>query len=173
MISLDQVQLLEKKVATIVAKMTELERQNQILNRQNSELKDKNENLFNQNQALMHKISSFEADQSRIEQGILSALDKLNSMESSANSAVSMTSESHHVAANPEPSVETIAHTESSEENKTNETEVSVENTEKTEVSENKDTEDDDDAFKFGLDLNFDDIDASSENHNQSKPDIF
>lgn len=77
MITLDQVQLLEKKVEAIVSKMNDLQRQNVAL-------QEKNRDLIEKNSLLMQKISSFEADQNRIEQGILNALDRLNSMENSA-----------------------------------------------------------------------------------------
>lgn len=77
MITLDQVQLLEKKVEAIVSKMNDLQRQN-------IALQEKNRELIEKNSLLMQKISSFEADQNRIEQGILNALDRLNSMENSA-----------------------------------------------------------------------------------------
>ena len=77
MITLDQVQLLEKKVEAIVSKMNDLQRQN-------IALQEKNRDLIEKNSLLMQKISSFEADQNRIEQGILNALDRLNSMENSA-----------------------------------------------------------------------------------------
>lgn len=76
MITLDQVQMLEKKVETIVLKMNDLQKQN-------SSLQEKNRNLIEENSILKQKISSFEADQNRIEQGILNALDRLNSMENS------------------------------------------------------------------------------------------
>ena len=77
MITLDQVHLLEKKVEAIVSKMNDLQRQNVAL-------QEKNRDLIEKNSLLMQKISSFEADQNRIEQGILNALDRLNSMENSA-----------------------------------------------------------------------------------------
>ena len=77
MITLDQVQLLEKKVEAIVSKMNDIQRQN-------IALQEKNRELIEKNSLLMQRISSFEADQNRIEQGILNALDRLNSMENSA-----------------------------------------------------------------------------------------
>ena len=77
MITLDQVQLLEKKIEEIISIMNNLQKQN-------SALQEKNRELIEKNSLLMQKISSFEADQNRIEQGILNALDRLNSMENSA-----------------------------------------------------------------------------------------
>ena len=77
MITLDQVQLLEKKIEEIISMMNNLQKQN-------SALQEKNRELIERNSLLMQRISSFEADQNRIEQGILNALDRLNSMENSA-----------------------------------------------------------------------------------------
>ena len=75
MISLDQIQMLEHKVESAVAKIAALQELN-------SALRDKNTELEHTNSMLTQRISSFEADQGRIEQGILNALDRLNSMES-------------------------------------------------------------------------------------------
>ena len=77
MITLDQVQLLEKKIEEIISMMNNLQKQN-------SALQEKNRELIEKNSLLMQRISSFEADQNRIEQGILNALDRLNSIENSA-----------------------------------------------------------------------------------------
>lgn len=74
MISLDQVQMLEKKVEVVVSKIAQLQHANDVLTAQNRELQEKNS-------LLVQKISSFEVDQNRIEQGILSALNRLDSME--------------------------------------------------------------------------------------------
>lgn len=94
MITLDQVQLLEKKVETIVSKINDLQKQNSALQRQNSALQEKNRELIEKNSLLMQKISTFEADQNRIEEGILNALDRLNSMENSVlNVGTSVTNE--------------------------------------------------------------------------------
>ena len=78
MITLDQVQLLEKKVEAIVSKMNDLQRQN-------IALQEKNRELIEKNSLLMQKISSFEADQNRIEEGILNALERLNCMENTVH----------------------------------------------------------------------------------------
>ena len=103
MITLDQVQLLEKKVEAIVSKMNDLQRQN-------IALQEKNRELIEKNSLLMQRISSFEADQNRIEQGILNALDRLNSMENSAlkvgTSATITQNVQEVVSSNPETVVE-------------------------------------------------------------------
>jgi len=75
MISLDQIQMLERKVESAVAKIAALQELN-------TALRDKNTELEHSNTVLLQRISTFESDQSRIEQGILNALDRLNSMES-------------------------------------------------------------------------------------------
>lgn len=75
MISLDQIQMLERKVESAVTKIAALHELNSIL-------RDKNTELEQANALLKERISTFETDQGRIEQGILNALDRLNSMES-------------------------------------------------------------------------------------------
>jgi len=61
MISLDQIQMLERKVESAVAKIAALQDLN-------SALRDKNTELEHTNSMLTQRISSFEADQGRIEQ---------------------------------------------------------------------------------------------------------
>ncbi len=76
MISIEQVLLLQQKVESAVAKIAQLKAENDALRTKCSELtnalSEKTELLF-----------SFEADEKRIEDGILQALDKLNSVENS------------------------------------------------------------------------------------------
>ncbi len=189
MISLDQVQLLEKKVAAIVAKMNELQKQNTYLLAQNKEFASKNEELYAQNQVLMQKVTTFEADQGRIEQGILNALDKLNAMENdSANSSPlqvknRITTEGNAIETSSVVTSEntTVNHTEtetSTFEQKTFSSPSPVENTVKTEnpnfenssASENKENEKmstdlnlDDDVFDF---LNFEETSETSDKNN-------
>jgi chromosome segregation ATPase len=76
MLSLDQIQLVQQKVEKVIAKINMLEQENAKLISQNNE-------LIKQNNELNTKISSFEADQSKIEQGLLHALERLNSVENS------------------------------------------------------------------------------------------
>ena len=103
MITLDQVQLLEKKIEEIISIMNNLQKQN-------FALQEKNRELIEKNSLLMQRISSFEADQNRIEQGILNALDRLNSMENSAlkvgTSATITQNVQEVVSSNPETVVE-------------------------------------------------------------------
>jgi FtsZ-binding cell division protein ZapB len=76
MISLDQVLLLEQKVESAVEKITQLQAENDALRSKCSE-------LTNALSSKTEQLSSFEQDQSRIENGILKALDRLNSIENS------------------------------------------------------------------------------------------
>lgn len=75
MITLGQIRLLEEKIETVITKIQNLEQENKVLVEKNNSLQKDKENL-------LFRISSFEADQEQIEKGILSALDKLNTMES-------------------------------------------------------------------------------------------
>ncbi|MBM7023392.1 MULTISPECIES: cell division protein ZapB [Treponema] len=76
MISLDQILLLERKVESAVEKISQLQSENDALRTKCAELTnalaDKSE-----------RLSSIEQDQSKIEDGILKALDRLNSIENS------------------------------------------------------------------------------------------
>ena len=76
MISLDQILLLERKVESAVEKISQLQSENDALRTKCTELTnalaDKSE-----------RLSSIEQDQSKIENGILKALDRLNSIENS------------------------------------------------------------------------------------------
>jgi hypothetical protein len=76
MISLDQVLLLEKKVESAVQRIAQLNTENDALRRKCAELT----NALSEKTEL---LSTFESDQSRIEEGILNALDRLNSVENS------------------------------------------------------------------------------------------
>lgn len=74
MISLDQVLLLEKKVESAVARIAQL-------NAENAALRSKCIELTNALSAKTEQFSNFQSDQSRIEEGILKALNRLNSVE--------------------------------------------------------------------------------------------
>ena len=82
MISLDQVKLLEEKVEQALAKIIELKEANAFL-------KTKYDAVSEENQHLKSMLSSYELDQSKIEQGILNALNRLNTVESTIYQAVS------------------------------------------------------------------------------------
>lgn len=76
MISLEQVRILEQKVGGVVSKLEEL-------NAENQALRQKCEQLEQDNSSLRQSLSSFEQDQIKIEQGIINALDRLNTVENS------------------------------------------------------------------------------------------
>ena len=74
MISLDQVKLLEQKVESAVAKIQQLQAENDALRTKVTE-------LTNAVSAKSEQLSSFESEQDRIESGIKKALDRLSSIE--------------------------------------------------------------------------------------------
>lgn len=74
MISLDQIQLLGKKVESALIRIVELQNEN-------AELQNKCAELETRNSELSRLVADFEQDQNTIEQGILSVLDRLNSIE--------------------------------------------------------------------------------------------
>ncbi len=74
MISLDQVYLLEQKVESAVAKIQQLQAENDALRNKCAE-------LTNALSVKSEQLSSFESDQNQIENGIKKALDRLNSIE--------------------------------------------------------------------------------------------
>jgi FtsZ-binding cell division protein ZapB len=95
MISLDQILLLEQKVERAVEKITQLQAENDALRRKCSE-------LTNALSSKTEQISSFEQDQNKIENGILKALERLNSIENSVLKA----------ASEPAPAVKAVAEKE-------------------------------------------------------------
>ena len=74
MISFDQVLLLEERVESAVKKIEQL-------NAENAALRAKVVELSNALNAKSEQFSSFQSDQSRIEEGILKALSRLNAVE--------------------------------------------------------------------------------------------
>lgn len=83
MISLEQVQILEQKVETAVAKINELMKENDFLRNKFSELKVQSDELQKANAEMTVKLSIYEKNQPRIEQGIMKALERLNNVEDS------------------------------------------------------------------------------------------
>ena len=89
MISFDQVLLLEEKVESAVKKIEQL-------NAENAALRLKVEELSNALNAKSEQFTSFQSDQSKIEEGILKALNRLNAVENvilSATDAVNNANE--------------------------------------------------------------------------------
>jgi len=74
MISIDQVLLLEERVESAVKKIEQL-------NAENAALRSKCAELSNALNAKSEQFSSFQNDQSKIEEGILKALSRLNAVE--------------------------------------------------------------------------------------------
>lgn len=91
MISLDQVFLLEQKVEGAVAKIQQLQAENDALRTKVAE-------LTNALSAKSEQLSSFENDQTQIESGIKKALDRLNSIENSVLKAASQMNASGQAA---------------------------------------------------------------------------
>lgn len=179
MITLDQVQLLEKKVETIVSKINDLQIQN-------SALQEKNRELIEKNSLLMQKISTFEADQNRIEQGILNALDRLNSMENSVlKVGTSAINESQNVQPQEQETSEVV--NENSPENNFQENNLtdfsnisdSEQNTgldfsdEDINESNENDNSTEEQSLDFGLNLDFDSSTQEQENDSQNQLGIF
>ena len=74
MISLNQIRLLEQKIESILDLVSALQSEKAVLENQNAKLKA-------EVQELAAKCSRFEQDEEKIEQGILSVLNRLNNME--------------------------------------------------------------------------------------------
>lgn len=83
MISLEQIRLLEQKVEVAVSKIKQL-------NEENALLKKKCTDLEKEKEEVKSKLSIFEQDQVKIEQGIINALDRLNTVENSVLLAAGM-----------------------------------------------------------------------------------
>ena len=81
MLNLDQVRLLEQKVEQVVTRIKTLSQENAILKNQLNSVNAQNKELVSRNQELKTTVSSFKEDQGRIEEGILSALSRLNEFE--------------------------------------------------------------------------------------------
>ena len=94
MISLDQVYLLEQKVESAVAKIQQLQAENDALRSKCTE-------LTNALSAKSEQLTSFESDQSQIENGIKKALDRLNSIENTVLKTASQMNQAGQAPAAP------------------------------------------------------------------------
>ncbi len=161
MISFDQVLLLEERVESAVKKIEQL-------NAENAALRAKVAELSNALNAKSEQFSTFQSDQSKIEEGILKALSRLNAVEnvvlqaSGAAQAVSQASspvqaEQEATLQNPEPSFDTMTVTEQSP--KAPETQPAVQNHE--EVSE---------TLSPDVDFEFGETEASSDQVQSDEP---
>lgn len=81
MINLEQVKLLETRVAKAVDYVERLEKENVALHRQETELQEKLATTQKRIDELEILVTDFKEDQGRIEEGILSALDRLSQFE--------------------------------------------------------------------------------------------
>jgi FtsZ-binding cell division protein ZapB len=81
MINLEQVKLLETKVARAVDYVDRLAKENAVLRRQEAEMQTKMESYQKRIDELEVLVTGFKDDQDRIEEGILSALDRLSKFE--------------------------------------------------------------------------------------------
>jgi len=82
MITLDQILTLQEKVESAVKKIEQL-------TAENAALRSKCVELTNALSAKTEQFSSFEADQSKIENGLLKALERLNAVENAVLNAAS------------------------------------------------------------------------------------
>ena len=81
MINLEQVKLLETKVAKAVDYVEHLAKENTTMHRQETELQTKLESYQKRIDELEILVIGFKEDQNKIEEGILAALDKLSQFE--------------------------------------------------------------------------------------------
>jgi len=81
MINLEQVKLLETKVAKAIDYVERLAKENAVLHRQEMEWQTRLESYQKRIDELEVLVVSFKEDQGRIEEGILAALDRLSQFE--------------------------------------------------------------------------------------------
>lgn len=109
MISIDQVLLLEEKVESAVKKIEQL-------NAENAALRAKCEELSNALSAKSEQFSTFQSDQSKIEEGILKALSRLNAVENVVLSAAGAASRKAEPQSQTEASVPPVINSQYSSE---------------------------------------------------------
>lgn len=166
MISLDQVLLLEKKVESAVAKIQQLQAENDALRKKCDE-------LTNSLSSKSELLSSFESDQNQIENGIKNALDRLSSIENTVLETFSSLSVQQTNIGQVSPSKTDSTKTETQNSQKIN-SEISNENFSNQQTVNSTQTIDDaskqNSTFHNDIsNLKFDDMDdLSSENENDS-----
>lgn len=166
MISLDQVLLLEKKVESAVAKIQQLQAENDALRKKCDE-------LTNSLSSKSELLSSFESDQNQIENGIKNALDRLSSIENTVLETFSSQSVQQTNIGQVSPSKTDSTKTEPQNSQKIN-SEISNENFSNQQTVNSTQTIDDaskeNSTFHNDIsNVNFDDMDdLSSENENDS-----
>lgn len=166
MISLDQVLLLEKKVESAVAKIQQLQAENDALRKKCDE-------LTNSLSSKSELLSSFESDQNQIENGIKNALDRLSSIENTVLESFSSLSVQQTNIGQVSPSKTDSTKTEPQNSQNIN-SEISNENFSNQQTVNSNQTIDDaskqNSTFHNDIsNVNFDDMDdLSSENENDS-----
>jgi chromosome segregation ATPase len=95
MINLEQVKLLEAKVAKAIDFVERLARENAVLRRQESELQARLGSYQKRIDELEVLVVGFKDDQGRIEEGILSALDRLSQFEKAMEKSLKDAKASH------------------------------------------------------------------------------
>jgi FtsZ-binding cell division protein ZapB len=90
MVTLEQVKLLETKVAKALDFVNRVTSENTFLTNENALLKEKLDTYQKRIDELEVLIQCFKEDQSRIEEGILSALNRLNQFEDAVEKSLSM-----------------------------------------------------------------------------------
>jgi chromosome segregation ATPase len=94
MITLSQMQLLEQKIESAIAKISALSDENNMLRASCDSIKSENDSL-------VAKLDEFQANQSKIEQGILKALQRLEFVENTIVETARVVSESPVPPAKP------------------------------------------------------------------------
>lgn len=159
MISIDQVLLLQQKVESAVQKIVELKAENDALRNKCSELT----NALSEKSEL---LASFTADEKKIEDSILGALDRLNKIENSVISQAGQNAAPKSEAA-PLPAANTVSNA------------AEITNTEKSESvesqsSSDEETSDDEvSAPEFDLDVSQENDSEQDSEEKEEKFDIF
>lgn len=126
MITLDQLHLLQEKVETAVKRIAQLNDEVKQLSAENDALRSKCAELSNALDAKTELVSSLEADQGKIEESILDALNKLDTVENSILSGSSLSNEPTEYQAEESQESEYAEEAETSEENDTAPTETEM-----------------------------------------------
>lgn len=159
MISIDQVLLLQQKVESAVQKIVQLKAENDALRSKCSELT----NALSEKTEL---LNSFTADEKKIEDSILGALDRLNKIENSVLSQAGQNTAPKSEAA-PLPAANTVSNA------------AEITNTEKSESVESQSSSDEDksneevSAPEFDLDVSQENDSEQDSEEKEEKFDIF
>jgi FtsZ-binding cell division protein ZapB len=103
MVSLEQVKLLESRVAKAIDHVTRLTTENAVLHKRETELKIRLDSYKKRVEELEAAVMRFKDDQSRIEDGILAALDRLSQFEEAVEKSLKDKNESAKTPAKAQP----------------------------------------------------------------------